>query len=299
MKKFLLKTLVLIAPLIVIFIFVELLLQNIPNDYSYKKEYLDKNARNIETLFLGSSHAYHGINPEYISGNSFNASHIAQPIDLDYKLLLKYSQDLKNLKNIVIPISYFSLFGRLSNGTEPWRIKNYTIYYKLNTSNNLRYSFELLSVGSLINAKRIFQYYFNKKNEITCSEFGYASTVKNNDLIKTGKAASKQHTIKDKKYLQESIEIISKIISYGKKNNINVLFYTSPAYYSYRENLDSNQYNTTIKTMDSICNNHKNSYYLNLISDPNFQAEDFQDADHLNKKGAKKLTIIINEKLAK
>ena len=276
----------------------EFLLRNIPNDYSYKNDYLKKNAYNIETLILGSSHAYYGINPKYFSGNSFNASHISQTIDLDYELIIKYSKDFKSLEYIIIPIDYFTLFSRTSTGIESWRMKNYNIYYDLNTSNNPKDYLELFSFSLKKNIERIVGYYLINKDYITCSKLGYGNTErKQADLIETGKTASKRHTKKNKKYLKESIEIIDKIISYGEQNNVTVLFYTSPAFYTYRENLDSIQYYTTINTMDSICINHKHTFYFNLIADSSFIAEDFRDSDHLNKIGAKKLTLIINDKI--
>ena len=78
------------SPLLLGALILEVLIQNIPNEYSYKKSYLDSNSNEIEVLFLGSSHVYYGVNPEYISANSFNASHIAQTLDYDYAILKKY-----------------------------------------------------------------------------------------------------------------------------------------------------------------------------------------------------------------
>ena len=109
MKKFLIKVCLFTVPFILFLLITEYLLRNIPNDYSYKNQYLEKNAKNIETLFLGSSHAYYGINPEYYSGNSFNASHISQTIDLDYKLIKKYAQDFNKLQYIVLSTTFHYL----------------------------------------------------------------------------------------------------------------------------------------------------------------------------------------------
>ncbi|HRB69044.1 MAG TPA: hypothetical protein PLC92_02955, partial [Chitinophagales bacterium] len=76
----------------------ELLLRDIPNDYSFKKNYLNTNSNNIEVLFLGSSHIYYGINPEYISQKSFNAAHISQSLNFDLAILEKYKDRWTNLK---------------------------------------------------------------------------------------------------------------------------------------------------------------------------------------------------------
>jgi hypothetical protein len=300
MRRFIYKTVFLVIPIIIIAIVYECLLRNIPNDYSYKNEYFQKNAQNIETIFFGSSHTYYGINPIYFPGNSFNASHISQSIDLDYELIIKYSHKFKKLETLIIPIDYFSLFSRTSSGTEAWRMKNYNIYYNLNTSLNLKENFEFFSFSLKKNTQRIIGYYRYKKNYITCSSLGYGNVDKEQaDLIETGKTAAQRHTQKDKIYLNDNISIVNNIITFAEQNNLTVLFYTSPAYYSYRTNLDCTQYHITTSTIDSICNNHNNTYYFNLIAGNNFIAEDFRDANHLNKDGAEKLTKIINEKLGK
>ena len=57
MKKFILKTTTLVIPIIALAIGLEISLRNIPNSYSYKKEYLDKHSEELEILFLGSSHS--------------------------------------------------------------------------------------------------------------------------------------------------------------------------------------------------------------------------------------------------
>lgn len=300
MKKFLIKVSLFSVPFILFLLITEYLLRNIPNDYSYKNQYLEKNAKNIETLFLGSSHTYYGINPEYFSGNSFNASHISQTIDLDYKLIKKYAQDFNKLQYIVIPIDYFSLFGRTSTGVESWRMKNYNIYYNMKTSINPTDYLELFSFSLKRNLERVKAYYCSNKDNLTCSNLGYGNTeIKQLNLIETGETAAKRHTKKEKKYLNESIEIINKIVSYAENNNKNILFYTSPAYYTYRDNLDSIQLKVTINKIDSISNKHRNSFYINLMGDDSFIAEDFRDADHLNTNGAKKLTQIINNYIEK
>ena len=86
-----------ILPLIIIVLSFEILLDKIPNDYRYKKEYLDQNSDRIKVLFLGSSHVYFGINPTYISLNSFNASYYSQSLDYDFEILKKYSNNWSQL----------------------------------------------------------------------------------------------------------------------------------------------------------------------------------------------------------
>ena len=109
MKKFLKQIGFLTLPLDVATFLLEVLIQNIPNDYSHKKGYLDKNAAQIETLILGSSHSFYGLDPTFFSSKTFNGSHISQSLKYDLEILKKYEGNFKNLTAVVLPISYFSL----------------------------------------------------------------------------------------------------------------------------------------------------------------------------------------------
>jgi len=113
MNKFIKKVLIFSTPIIIFIVSMEVILREIPNDYSYKKNYLDTHSNELETIFLGSSHAYYAINPEYIHFNSFNAAYVSQSIDYDLEILKKYENRTARLKFIVIPIDYSSLYNRL------------------------------------------------------------------------------------------------------------------------------------------------------------------------------------------
>lgn len=107
MKKFVTLTLVFSLPVIVLLIAFEFSLRHIPNDYAYKRHYLDTKSNEVEVLYLGSSHIYYGINPEYSKFKTFNAAHISQSLNYDLAIFEKYKNNWSNLKCIVIPVDYF------------------------------------------------------------------------------------------------------------------------------------------------------------------------------------------------
>jgi len=292
MKHFILKMIYALVPILITSASAELLLREIPNDYSYKRDFLNKNSSNIETLFLGSSHTYYGVNPEFIKGNSFNASHISQSIDYDYEILKKYEKNWDNLKYIAIPIDYFTLFSTLSSGIEYWRVKNYEIYYDINISFRLQDKFEILSMKPMINLQRIHSFYLKSKTSITCSKSGYGiEKWKNSSLSKAGLAAAKRHTNQDKINLNSNINALQSIISFSQHRNIKIIFYTSPAYYTYVSNLDKEQLQGTFKIINNLTDKNTNCTYYNFLEDNSFDSTDFRDADHLNELGANKFTL--------
>jgi len=297
-KRLILKTLLFLLPIIILAVSMEYLLQHIPNDYIYKKNYLDKHSQNVEILILGNSHDYYGINPVYFSQNAFNASHVSQSLTFDLKIFNKYKDKLNNLKVVILPASYFGLWSKLETGVESWRVKNYTIYYGMSPNSLSDYS-EILTNSLSINLKRIYKYSFEKEDEIYCSQLGWGAVYISgyafgNDLEKNGIKALSQaadiHSEKGMKIFAENVQILNSFEEFCNKKNVKLIFLTTPAYHSYRENLHKEQMNKMIETMNDFVAKHNNCHYLNWIEDPDFTKEDYYDSDHLSGSGAEKLS---------
>jgi hypothetical protein len=304
MKQFLIKATLFSLPLLFGAIFMEFLIRNIPNDYLFKRQYLDNNSAEIETLILGSSHSFYGFNPEYFSSNTFNASHVSQSLNYDYEILKKYQDKFENLKTIILPISYLTLFGKLED-VGSWRVKNYIIYYGLNSSNSLVDYSEVFSNRVDVNIDRIVSYYLLGNSTISCTDLGWGTSYNSKnaiDLDETGKTAAKRHTndihsFKYKEIFNDNILILKEIIQWSKDNDVKVLLLTPPAFHTYRQYLNHEQLRVTVNTASDICSKYENCKYYNLLADKNFIAIDFFDADHLSDIGAKKLSVLINGKI--
>ena len=293
MSKFIKKVLIFSTPIIIFIILMEVLLREIPNDYSYKKNYLDTHSSEIETLFLGSSHTYYGVNPEFIKSNSFNSAHVSQSLDYDIQILRKYEKRTDKLKYVFVPIDYFSLYNRLESGGESWRIKNYIIYYNFNKSFKFKNDFELLNGKLIENIQKIVKFYGYHKSEIICNKLGWGTrynSKKNMDLFATGKAAAKRHAKKKKSFFNENVALLNEIISIAQSKRVKVIFYTSPAYKTYVSKLNKQQLQRTVTTITNIASSNTNVKYFNFLSDKSFDAKDFFDADHLNEIGAEKFS---------
>lgn len=280
----------------------ELLLRNIPNDYSIKKEYLDAKSDNIEILILGSSHTFRGVNPEFINGHAYNAAMLSQSLDYDYGILKKFDGNWGGLKTVVIPISYFSLYSNLKNGVESWRIKNYNIYFNIYGGGDWRYLTETFSTPSKLNVSKIFDYYIFNINNVESSKLGWGSrkaTLKPGNLEDLGKKAAVRHTKDSNKLVASNLKILKKILILAESRNWNILFITPPAYKSYKKYLNHIQLNNTLDNISKLSLHKENVRYYNLIDSPEFIKEDFYDADHLNGKGVVKFSKILNNLIEK
>jgi len=295
MKKFLFHVLKISVPIFIFLLVLEIAVRKTPNDYQLKKVYLDENSPKINTLILGSSHTFYGLNPDYFSKNTFNAAYVSQSLDLDYEILKKYNLKFKNLKTVIIPISYFSLFETLESDVEKWRMKNYVLYYDFQKTKVFNHNLEILNSDIKSNLKKIIKHYMFHKSYITSSNLGWGTDFnsKNKKNLK-GEITAKKHTAKNFDLYHENVNTLKKIITLCKKNNTNIIFITTPTHQSYYQNLNKNQLEKTIQTISDLVKANSNCNYLNLLKSKKFTTEDFYDADHLNEIGAKKLSLIVS-----
>ena len=274
----------------------EYLLRNIPNDYSYKKKYLDDNAEKLEVLFLGNSHIYYGIDPTLIKTASFNAAHIAQPIDFDVEILNKYKKKLTKLKYIILPVDYFSFYNRLENGKEKWRKKNYNIYYGFNKGYNPYNYFEILNGPIRINYNRLELNTALNKPYLYCNDLGWGkyNSKFNKNLVQSARQESALHKAPNSRFYHSSIELLKSLISYSQNIHATLILITCPVHKEYLKNIDSNQMNNTIDVAAYLSQHYSNVLYYNFLNDNSFSDIEFYDADHMNEKGARRFTFKID-----
>ena len=298
MKKFVFHLLKIILPILFFFLVLEIAIRKIPNDYQLKKDYLTRNASEINTLILGSSHTFYGLNPEYFTEKTYNAAYVSQSLDLDYEILNLYESKLKNLKTVIVPISYFSLFETLETDVEKWRIKNYIIYYNFENKYNFTDNFESLNNDIKLNVKKAVKHYFRDESFITSSNLGWGTNFNfENKKALNGAFTAKKHTVKNFNLYDDNLKTLQKIIALCKENKIRIVFITTPTHESYYQNLNSIQLEKTTKTISDLVKNNSNCIYLNLLKSEKFTNEDFYDADHLNEIGAKKLSLLLNNEI--
>ena len=301
--KFIYKTFLLVLlPTLLFLAAYEIAYRNIPNSYSLKKEYLDRCADSIDLLILGSSHSFYGINPEYFTYNTFNAANVSQSLDYDAKIYDTWFKGKAYPRYVVLPISYFTLWGRVSLGIEHWRTRKYSIYMGFGSWRDWfspdGYEFQL-------GDRTVVGYYFfgGDKKDCTKSGFGTAYICSpGKDVDESAITAATRHTIKgDRRQIyEENMSYINDMLLDCRKFGKKVVFLISPYRKLYREALPPVQVRRTHEVLDSLHAAYPdNTAILNLSSDPRFAAADFYDGDHLCTDGAAKLSVILNDTLPK
>lgn len=304
MKKLFVKLLLFSAPILVIFIYVEFKLKHIPNSYTVKKKFLDKESAKIQTLVVGSSQALYAINPDYFSSTTLNLANASQSIFFDCALIEKYITSLPNLKQVIIPINYFSYYYDMNDSREKMRTYAYYHFFKIKNHNFSYWDAKNYSLISLLGIKRtitVAKYNFKQLDEesvtnITAQGFLPMDSCNNQTRINDslGKLRFTYHTtLINSKNLENNIKYLNKLLSNLSLRKIKVYFITIPTYKTYYKNCDNNIIAKSDSITNTLCKRYKCSHF-NWSIDTIFSIKDFYDNDHLNKYGATKFSKLLD-----
>ena len=296
--SFLRSLLLFILPILAGLGVMEVLLRRAPNAYTFKKlRYLERGAE-FEVLILGNSHFLHGVNPRDFRLRAFNGAHPSQTWDIDYALLQAYRRYLPRLKWVVLPASYFSPFQTLANGPEPFRVKNYVIYYGLDLAKRPSDHFEVLN-HPRINVERLLNLRTDSQEAVLTEDGFGTKPPKSIDFNKNAKIAVQRHTATDPSS-PPSIprDSLAGILKFCKAENIHVLIVTPPVSSHYRALLNPIQLEAGHRIVSNAVSGYQNVRYVDLSKDVRFLDTDFSDSDHLNSDGAHKLSVHLDSELA-
>ena len=271
----------------------EFQLRKIPNDYKVKANYLKQKGEKVETLILGSSHTFYGINPHLIP-NAYNLAHSSKSYDLDWEILKTYDKYLPNLKTIILPSSYFSYVHVVGNSSQRHLLKNYSLYYVIDINEyDLSLNSELFSMPFFANLVRYKEFLLKENNGVTIDEKGFIKKRKpfSHQAYNSAKTV-KKHTQKlSYENVNKNFLGLNNILDFANKNNIKVILVTTPVASIYRKNVDKEQYGYWKQTTTKLVDNYKNVKWVDLFeNDSVFNKSDFVDTDHLSLLGANKVT---------
>jgi len=268
--------------------------RQLPNNYTHKREMLEKGLDQWETLILGSSHAYLGIDPAQFDGPTFNLAFTAQTLAYDKFLLEKYLDSLPKLERVILSISYGSLgaesyknpgvYDKTYYYTQFWESELFTDWWKIEKYSRVG----LFSVKRSVDRTRT--YYTQGDSLLECRKDGFYGLEFHRDLEVNGLESATFHEMF---YFDElratNLGYLNDIIEMCKQKGVNLHFVSTPMWPSYMQHLDRSRYTYMTEVMDSISRTNHLSYW-DLTEDSTFEEKDFYDANHLSEEGALKLT---------
>lgn len=238
----------------------------------------------INTLIIGSSYLEKG----YIADkNEYNLASSAQDLYYTYNLYKLYNN--KNIKNIITSFSVFTPCVSLiktSNGSMSILFKElFGIDYQ-DTETAIKREYHLLEKEY---KKAIKKHYTKSKNDENYrgNKSDYPTPFKN--VIDAEIIATKHYKYNNGKISQ--LGYLEKLIKETAKNNQNIIFVITPTTDEYRKMLPDKS--ELFKDLYNITKEYQHIKIFDFYDSTIFSKEDFFDYDHLNQKGAEKLTEII------
>jgi len=303
MKKFLLRSLLFIFPFLLLLIAIELYVLYYPSTFNLKAHYLKNNIKEIQTMILGSSHNQNAFNPEFFHSKTVNLANAGQDIQLDSALFFTYIKQLKSVNLVIIEMDYHTMEEK--NDSENFRIPWYKRFYNfelhpISFLNNISlYSsnpsfFNKLLIDE-INPKKI-RYKLNKYGFILNDFPGVMEELKY-DSVKLSKTSHERMKDKHKTISPDIFQFnrskLDAIINYCILNNIKVKLISTPMYATYVQNEIAEKNKRRRLYIDSLVKKQPVLYYDYEYTNF-FNVYDFKNDDHLNSRGAKKFSMMID-----
>ena len=303
MRPFVRKILIFSAIMLTLIVAAEIYVRSMPNPARYKHQWMLAHSTEVETLILGSSHTFYGINPAMFGPHAFNIAQPTQPYRYDWYQLTHYP--MPRLKTVILPFSYQSVFEDLE--AQPhlryWAVR-YRLYMDCDIHSPLSiYGFECLHIAPF--KEKLTSLW--RPAQVKWDSLGFGTTNGTTSLLLQGKDNGKQRA-EENTYVEttdklnldldpgrdrlhaQPIMFLDSIAGWCDRRNVRLLLITSPVSPSFRRYSNPRQVAISDSTLRQIIRRHPCISYHDYWADPAFRPADFYDADHLNLYGANKLT---------
>ena len=256
-------------------------MENVFAEIKNKRDTVLKNKDICKTIILGSSHGAYGINPEYIGNDCFNLCTNSQDLFTAEQVFDYMKKELPYLKNIVLITDVFSRGWRLECTSAKHILASYQYLY------GFKYPMFQDEHKYLKQCKKLDRQHLyateNKNGYLNPPKLQFTDTVE---------ARVKAH-------LREHNRTVSQY--FCLKNMVNSIGYSDgsfmvlilPTRSDYRKLLPDDLVLNEVKQITK----GTNVKIFDFSDDPDFKDEDFYDYDHLNPKGAEKLSKKLKGKL--
>jgi len=311
LARLLIRTLLLTAPVVLFLVFFEIRFATLnPSHFAAKKALLQKGAASIQTLVLGSSHELTGVDPSALGQPAFNLASQSQSLYYDAALVRKYRPLLPALKRVVLAVSYFSLEYELANGPERWRSFHYRYFHGLphqdwhNVVSARNLSAYFLSAettrarvlaGTSTNAFTEYDEWGGWTNRPRGSLLPMQADT--NALRNAALGTLRlHHGMMRAETFEANVHRLDALIGDLRRDGIEVLLVTLPVTRYYTAGMRPETYGRMQASLRKLSRAHGVAYH-NFMGDPRFEDADFADGDHLNSRGADKLTRFLKDLL--
>jgi len=308
-RKVYIKLIVFLAPVLIVWSFIEYKLSEIPNSYNQKKVFLEQQLDSIQVLVDGASHNYWGVDPSYFDLHGFNLANTDQSLFYDKRLTLKYIDKMPKLKLVVIEICYISFYYQINNNPiENWRDYFYSQIWDIKANNLPLWDMRRYSKIALYTPEKVKEYAKNNFKVNLVENLGYNgyyridTQVSGRNFLVTDTEARKRiliwNSLMDTTQYGYIFDDLRSFVSELRSRKIQVVFITTPVTPLISGLCDSKVIQKNDKSVGSLCRMYDCKYF-NYFTDNSFTEREFGDVDHLNRIGAAHFSKLINEQIIK
>ena len=301
---FLKKTILFFIPIILLGIGLEVYLRNRTNlNEILAKFELVKDRKDTEVIFIGNSHGRNAFIPAQITQKSLNLCIGGSDTFYNSHFLESIIDSMPHLREIVCNISYHTLFSDQDMNLD--ERKKYEFFHYLNVDAGVdKYSLDYYSVLSTLGMKRAINVVVNDFNSPAKSWIetsGHKEDYRtiNSKLISmhSVERLKKHHSIMNTEKVNVHIEHLDHLENIAREKRIDVTYVILPVINNYKKLWES-KYEKFKLILKSFADS--NGSRLIIVSDSlDFKDEDFADPDHVNMKGAQKISKHLNKLISK
>jgi hypothetical protein len=302
MKKFLTNISLFGILLLLMCIVIEVGLLFRPNIYSYKYQYMEKHAKDIRILLLGSSHMEEGVNPALLGDGAFNLAISARLNVYDAALAEKFIPDMDSLEAVVMPMDYSTfLFGRLKSN--PHETNN--VVSLIGTCHCMHTKYMKMHVvpfwywSEVLNSKLNYMSRFWNKEDILqeCDSLGFVplNLAERRAGWEWRNLADDYDPSKptDQEAYDNAWKVYETIARVTHKRGARLILIHTPVYKTYQDAISPDALKDIQQFVEKLQQKYPNVEYYSFLFAEGFTPDDFNDSSHLTSIGADKFSRML------
>ena len=305
--RFLKYCLAFFAPVILVYVILEVLALNLPINYKVFGNYFDVHSNEIEIMALGSSQMKNAFNPEFSRLPAINFASTSQHHNEDFHILKGTRDRVPNLKYVLLEISYNHL-ELPHHPNDYWKNTIYLKYYGVNAFERRTCFKDRLTYLSnpRFFSNKIMEHYVYKTDNTKLNQYGFDTNnfegsfkALNYDESKIATHPFRIINREDREIFKKNTAYLFEMLDYLKSEKLKVVVCTLPLYKTYLKKRNSNVVRRRDSVLNVIKKRYSNVIVLNNEEDTlHFGVTDFLNENHLNPDGAKKFTSFVNNSIS-
>jgi len=285
----------------------EVELRAMPNSYTIKQRLLEEQQPQVETLVLGASNAFYGINPRFMDEHTLNLANVSEPVRYNAYLARQAAERLPRLSLVIVCPAFHAMETRLEASQESWRAFHYHHFMGVplpeETSLTDTRRWSLLALYTPKKAFELALHGFRNSVADPISPSGWAHADGNAPSEPLTFASGAKRVLFHKRmmrpeYFEANRGHLDELFRGLSARQIHGAIVVTPVFHTYSDQMDPVARKRSVDAFEQLAESH-GIVYRDYLTDPRFDAADFRDADHMNEHGAEKLSRILNAEVVR